>query len=76
MDKLSPRIRLRRLRRRAKLTRLELAYALGCCGDAVRRWEALNPSWQTKPNGRLGVALERWSREQGDEILPSDWHSV
>lgn len=69
-------MRLRRLRRRAGLSHFELAETLGCCADAVRRWEALNPSWQSTPNGRLGVVLQRWSKEQGDEILPSDWHSV
>lgn len=73
MQKLSPRIRLRALRRRAGLSTVDLGLVLGCCGDAVRRWEALNPSWQTEPSGRLGVALQRWSRGRGDEITPGDW---
>lgn len=73
MQKLSPRLRLRILRRRAGLSTHELGDLLGCCGDAVRRWEALNPSWQNVPDVRLSVAIQRWSKERGDEITPGDW---
>lgn len=74
MQKLSPRIRLKVLRKRAGLSWLDLALELGCSASVVQRWEWLNPRYKCSPNTRLACALQRWSKAQGDEILPSDWH--